>query len=78
MAQSDYVWGDVENYQTGQDLFDADAIVVRLARRVGSGESRTFYVSSFDGVTGALLAHYATRGEAETFGADMPSTAWAD
>lgn len=68
ILQVDYVWGDVENYQSGQELFGRDAIVIRLARRVGVGVSRMFYVSSFDAETADLRLHYATEGESDVFG----------
>ena len=47
---------------SGQRLFDNDAIVIRVARRVGTGENRTFYVSAFDAVTGTFKVSYVQSG----------------
>lgn len=59
-----YVWGDLENYLAGRKVFDPEAIVLRLARSVGTGDSRIFYVSAFDAATGALALNYAVDGSA--------------
>jgi hypothetical protein len=78
----DYVWGDVENYQAGQRIFDADDIVVRMIRRVGTGEQREFHIVSFSAKTGlttqerASTTHGGVRPNHFTY--DLPETVWAD
>lgn len=81
-AYVDYVWGDVENYQSGQQAFDADDIAVRMIRRVGTGEQRKFLVVSFSarsGLTSQTRASFTDGGDRpDHYTYDLPDTAWAD
>jgi hypothetical protein len=78
----DYVWGDVENYQSGQQAFAADDIAVRIIRRVGVGHEREFLIVSFSAKTGRTAHSRASSTDGgdrpDSYTYDMPDTAWAD
>ena len=73
---TDYLWGDVANWQTGQALFSRDDIVLRMSR----GRKNDGYVFSlFDlrdqrlAVTGSVGSEPGNPGVG-----DDPDTPWAD
>lgn len=69
-----YVWGDLENYLSGQELFDRDAIVLRLAREVGSSDNHAYHVSAYDAATDQLVISYTVApGPGDLF--DLPAVA---
>ena len=77
----DLVWGDVENYQQGQERFGADDVVLRFVRRVDNGGPRLFQVTAVSaGAPRDAPSVSVTDGDQrpDTFTFDLRSTAWAD
>lgn len=78
----DLVWGDVENYQSGQELFGADDVVLRFVRRTGHGHDRLFSIVSISASTGQASSSSSSITNAEerpnSFTFDLPHTRWAD
>lgn len=78
----DLVWGDVENYQSGQQLFEADDVVLRFVRRTGQGHDRQFSIVSISASTGQPSSTSSSITSSEqrpdSFTVDLPDTRWAD
>lgn len=78
-SHADYVWGDVENYQSGQAYFDEDAVVLRIVG-LTDRKHRVFSIAAFDVATGlhAPLSQNGGGRRPTTWTWDDPRTPWAD
>lgn len=72
-------WGDVLNYQATRRVVDDDRVVIRVIKRAGTGQKRTFYMVSIDPDTLAVLDNVAlTESPATDDYGDVAATPWRD
>lgn len=73
-----YVWGDVENYNGGQEIFDPNAVVLRVLHLTEVDGAVGAYVSTFDAKTGVLGTSYFIPQFGKAAPEDVPQTPWAE